>query len=422
MKILVSAYACDPNKGSEPGIGWHWAIEIARRGHRVWILTRANNRSSIEPALERIPEQDRPQILYYDLPGWAGWWKGSGLSVYPYYLLWQWGAARRAKIAHQTIGFDLVHHVTFGNLRTPSFMGRLGTRLIVGPAGGGERAPWRLMTGIGSRGLASELARTSLIFLARFNPLTRAMIRRADRIIATSRQSSRLIPESENGKLSMALAIGVDPGMLDVSIGASNRIPGASPRILYVGRMLAWKGMDLGLSAFANFAASYYGASLTLVGAGPARARWTRLASRLGVADRISWLPWSSRRDLRHLYTTHDALIFPSLHDSGGMVVLEALAHGLPVVCLDIGGPGQIVNESCGHVVASRDRTRDEVISDLEKGLVAVTAIPDSAVGLRDAAKVRARAFRWDRQVAKVYRSIEADFTSETHPCDVTNR
>lgn len=422
MKILVSAYACEPDKGSEPGVGWHWATEIARRGHRVWILTRTNNRASIEPALERVPEQDRPRVLYYDLPGWAGWWKGSGISIYPYYLLWQWGASRQAKGAHRKIGFDLVHHITFVNLRTPSFMGRLGTRLIVGPAGGGEKAPWRLAAGIGPRGLVSEVARAGLIFLARFNPFTRAMIQRADRVIATSRQSSRLVPESENGKVSVALAIGTDPDLFDVRTEASDRNAQEAPRILYAGRMLAWKGMDLGLSAFAQFAAAHDGASLTLVGDGPARARWARLASRLGVADRVKWLPWRSRGDLMQLYAENDALLFPSLHDSGGMVVLEALAHGLPVVCLDLGGPGQIVDETCGHAVACRDRSLDDVISDLASGLAMVTENPTRTTALRDAAKVRAAAFRWDRQVDKVYRSIEADNPRHMHPCNVTHQ
>ena len=50
MKILVSAYACEPGKGSEPGAGWLWARAAARR-HEVWVLTRANNREAIEAAL-----------------------------------------------------------------------------------------------------------------------------------------------------------------------------------------------------------------------------------------------------------------------------------------------------------------------------------------------------------------------------------
>ena len=68
-------------------------------------------------------------------------------------------------------------------------------------------------------------------------------------------------------------------------------------------------------------------------------------------------------------YYEHDALLFPSLRDSGGMVVLEALAHGLPVVCTDCGGPGCIVNGCCGRVVQTLGRTRDEVIGGIAEAL-----------------------------------------------------
>ena len=89
----------------------------------------------------------------------------------------------------------------------------------------------------------------------------------------------------------------------------------------------------------------------TIVGDGPARSGLQRLAAELGVNDAVRWVPWVPHAELHEHYYQHDVLLFPSLRDSGGMVVLEALAHGLPVVCTDLGGPGVIVNERCGRVV-----------------------------------------------------------------------
>ena len=48
FKILLSAYACEPGKGSEPGVGWNWAREIANRGYEVFVLTRENNKKKIQ--------------------------------------------------------------------------------------------------------------------------------------------------------------------------------------------------------------------------------------------------------------------------------------------------------------------------------------------------------------------------------------
>jgi len=53
LKVFISAYACEPNKGSEPAVGWQLALHMARF-HDVTVLTRANNQENIEKALDRI--------------------------------------------------------------------------------------------------------------------------------------------------------------------------------------------------------------------------------------------------------------------------------------------------------------------------------------------------------------------------------
>jgi NAD(P)-dependent dehydrogenase (short-subunit alcohol dehydrogenase family) len=80
---MLSAYACEPGKGSEPGIGWHWAVEIARLGHEVHIVTRSNNVDAIRAGLANIPEL-RLAVHGYDLPRWARWWKKGkrGIRLY----------------------------------------------------------------------------------------------------------------------------------------------------------------------------------------------------------------------------------------------------------------------------------------------------------------------------------------------------
>src|SRR5690606_4537604 len=116
-------------------------------------------------------------------------------------------------------------------------------------------------------------------------------------------------------------------------------------RALFVGNLLDWKGLELALTAFAAASKAHDRLRLTVVGSGPDRARWKSLARDLGVDSKVTWLDWMSRDRLADVYASHQALLFPSLRDSGGMVVLEAMAHGLPVVCLDAGGPGRIVDD-----------------------------------------------------------------------------
>ena len=66
LKVLVSAYACEPDKGSEPGVGWNWAKQIAHF-HEVWVVTRTNNRPAIEERIEKNPDPNL-HFIYVDLP------------------------------------------------------------------------------------------------------------------------------------------------------------------------------------------------------------------------------------------------------------------------------------------------------------------------------------------------------------------
>ena len=67
LKIFVSAYACEPNHGSEIGVGWHWVIEMSKY-FDLWVLTRKSNKENIENWLKNNSEFNKINFLYYDLP------------------------------------------------------------------------------------------------------------------------------------------------------------------------------------------------------------------------------------------------------------------------------------------------------------------------------------------------------------------
>ncbi len=402
MRVLLSAYACEPGLGSEPGVGWHWAREIARRGHEVTVLTRAANRARIEAAGAPPPGLE---FAYYDLPRWARWWKRGGRGIRLYYVLWQWGAYRRARALHRARPFDLVHHVTFGVLRHPSFMGRLGVPFLLGPLGGGERAPWRLRRGFGARGWLVELARDAANLAARFDPWVNAALAQARAIYVKTEETRRALPARFRAKARVAIEIGIDPDGPAAACApdAAAPPPANGLRLLFAGRFVHWKGGHLALAALARLVERDPGARLTMIGRGPEEARLRRLAARLGIAGRVEWRGWVARADLARAYRGHDAFLFPSLHDSSGNVVLEALAAGLPVVCLDLGGPAALVDETCGRVVETRGRGPAAVAEDLARALGALADDPALRRDLGAGARARAAAFTWAAAVERVY-------------------
>lgn len=406
MKILLSAYACEPYKGSEPNVGWNWAITLASTGHFPWVITRENNKPNITAALKEIPRQAQPIFCFYDLPHWARWWKKGNKGIRIYYFLWQLGAYRLAKKVNAQEHFDCVHHVTFVGVRQPSFMGNLGIPFIFGPVGGGEKAPRKLRRGYGWRGQLADLFRDVTNYLIKFNPLMLHTFNKAYQIYVTSEQTRKLLPKKYWPKTHVKLAIGWEKmPTASVARKVNNKYKESFFQVLYVGQFIHWKGMHLGLKAFAILMKIKPNAHLTMVGQGPCAENWKQLSRHLGIEKSIDWIPWVERDTLPEIYAKHDVFLYPSLHDSGGMVVLEALAHGLPVVCLDLGGPGTLVNSSCGYVIKTKSAEESEVEKALARSLFLVANDRSLRQELSKAALLRSEEFAWDEKILSIYKA-----------------
>ena len=134
MKLLLEAFACHPDRGSEPGVGWNRAVEAARR-HDVWVLTSVENRGAIELARSRGVSSDRLHFLFVDAPfGLRMLSRLRFLHCYWAYF-WPWFAWRVARRAHARYVFDLAHRVTYASWRFPSHLHRLGIPFIWGAHG-----------------------------------------------------------------------------------------------------------------------------------------------------------------------------------------------------------------------------------------------------------------------------------------------
>jgi glycosyltransferase involved in cell wall biosynthesis len=405
LRVLLSAFECAPGIGSETEVGWRWAVEIGRLGHDVVVLTWSRDRAILEAARAAglVPQSVR---FEYVMPAWLEALRQRGLPLQLVHLSWQLVAYLYARELARRERFDLVHHITYCVIRQPSFMGRLPLPFVLGPVGGGETAPLALRRGMGVRGWLLDLVRDGLNLIARIDPVTRGALSAARLIYVSSPDTARLVPDHLQDKVRVQLQIGIEEREI---IAAAPGDPHANGelRLLYVGRCLAWKGMHLGLEALARLRARGCPARLTIAGTGTAEHRWRAAAHRLGLDDAVDWLSWVPYERMPEVYRAHDLLLFPSLHDSGGHVVLEAMAHGLPVVCFDLGGPGSMVDASSGRVVATAGRSRAEVIGGLTDALQQLTN-PQLRRQLGQSARNRVRHFDWRRQVANVYAEIDA--------------
>lgn len=350
LRILLSAYACEPERGSEPGIGWQWATRLARCGHEVHVLTRANNADAIQRAMtaEPIPTL---HFVYFDLPAWARFWKRGGRGVQLYYFLWQLATFPLASRLHRRIKFDVVHHLTFGVFRQPSCLAFLDAPFVFGPVGGGERAPFSLRSGLPLLARTREFVRDLANVYARVDPLLRTVFKRATKILCKTEETRSCVPRAYRAQCEVFLEIGTEQNAgkaMPHRHGSATMPQAGSLRVLYVGRLIYLKGLHLALPAFAHLLQTHPGSRFTIVGSGPQADELRRLTQQLNIEHAVEWVEWLPRTQVLETYPQHDVFLFPSFHDSSGNAVLEAMTAGLPVVCLKRGGPAAIVDSFSG--------------------------------------------------------------------------
>jgi glycosyltransferase involved in cell wall biosynthesis len=400
MKLLISAFSCAPNRGSELGVGWNCVTEAHRLGHDVCVLVCPAHRDAIASAVRQDAALKEIRWVFPELAYWPVQQGEEPKWSRSYNLLWQKAALRVARALHREVGFDAVHHLTWAGLRVPTFMGFLGPPLILGPVGGGETSPLSLRDEFPPRGKILERIRDFNNATVIINPWIRRELTDAAVIFASTSDTRTLLSRSVKNKTFVftPLWITKPPSV------APRMVRQGPPRLLCAARLYYWKGVHIAIRAFAQLLSQCPEARFTIVGKGPEEHRLKAEAARYDVADRIDFISWLPQQQLFDLYESHDLFVFPSLHDSAGFVVLEAMSRGMPVVCLDLGGPKDTVTPDSGVIVKTAGLNTAEVASRLAAELTDLIASPTRLAALSAGAISRANEFLLPNRVAQFYR------------------
>ncbi len=409
MKILMSAFSCGPGRGSEPGVGWNMALQAARLGHEVLVLTQTECKAEIERA---VAEGATPANLRFEIftPRWLEIYRDTllkqgvfSLTWHTTNILWQICALYHARKICKSNSFDLVYHVTMAGIRQPTLLFALGLPTVIGPLGGGERAPMQLRKSFSWKGWLFDFLRDISTLALRIDPMTRAAFLNAELIFLRSRDSLVAVPPRSRNKVHIDVGMGIAPGI----IGKLRPHEAATPlKLLYAGRMVHWKGAHLAIQAVAQARSQGTDVILRLVGSGPAKEDFVRLAKQLGIAESIHWTAELPRDQFLAMYQEHHAFLFPSLHDAAPTVILEAFAFGLPVICLDLGGPGQFVDQTCGRRV-SANLTEHDCIWRLAQEIETLANNEDLRIALGRGALKRYQEYTWPRVAERLFSQIE---------------
>jgi glycosyltransferase involved in cell wall biosynthesis len=415
MRILLSAYACGPDMGSEPGTAWSWIQELSRHVD-VAVVTRANNQPAIDDwLLSRREHSVGVEWLYVDAPAWILWLKRrtGAIGVYWYYPLWQMLALFRARRLLGREPFDVAHHVSFMDPRF-AMVPLLPMPSVVGPFGGLQPLAKGFL-GV-ARHRMLETVRAVRNACRRLSPVWRWQLSRTDAIIAANSATQAALPARARTR-SVLMQIGTheiggeSPSLTSgVEEQPSNVGARAPIRVLWGGVHIGWKGLELLLRAIPKVQERVGRETFEVIvtGGGPDSGRLRRVSTKLGIADSVHFVDWVDRETYRALLQSSDIFVFTSLRETTGAALLEAMGHGKPTLVLDHGGPAEITTEETSIKIPPE--SPQQAIERLAEGLVLLISDPALRHRLGTAAHDRIKQeYSWPvvvERTMEIYRSV----------------
>lgn len=345
MRVLLSGYTCDPNGGSEAANTWYTALELARAGAQVHLLTRETDADQVEDGLASQSNIaiDLSVSFLSDQVQTRALSRGQ-VGVYARYWSFQRRVAQWA-MGHQG-EWDVAHHVSWGSINHPVGLAGRARPLVVGPVGGGQRLLPDLKCWIDGRPPADRLRNLMLGQSLLPNPWTRAVATHSDLVLVANEETA-----------SIARRAGA-PGVVHMPPDGIARRPHAVPGaphdelIVWLGRFLPIKAAGLAIRAFREMLALTPDARMVMVGDGPTHDEIRRQAADLAAARLVTFtgaLPWRDAMDILRLARVH---LFTSVRDTFGAQVIEAAALGVPTVGLDLAGLHSLSGNSAVELVS----------------------------------------------------------------------
>jgi glycosyltransferase involved in cell wall biosynthesis len=403
-RVLLVAYACSPYRGSEPGVGWNWVREIGKYCDVRVIVKQQQYEEEIRRYLAETKELPHVRFHFVPRTGFEKMIKQVPGMFHLAYHLWHRRAFRLAAHLEETEGFDLVHLVNIGSFREPGCLFRLDAPFIWGPVGGTQNYPWRFLPSAGVSGAIREGVRSLVnIWQLRFSLRIREAVSKAALLLAANS-----VGMGDFGRIHHKSPVPMlDAGVQSVSPRRSVCDRSGDPlRILWSGVLDHHKALHLLLISLSTLPKSTR-YKLRILGDGPLKKRWMRMARRLGVDHNCTWTGWITHEAAAAHYDWADLLVFTSLRDTSGNVVLEALSNGIPVICIDHHGAGDMVTEECGIKIPPTSPSR--VTAGIRDAISLLARDRSKLEKLSRGANERAKEYLWWRkgeEMAEIYNRV----------------
>jgi len=351
-------YSCNPEGESESLVGYNWLEQISKH-HKVFLITELRYKK----ALEARPTEN----IVYNYVSVPHFWDLEIFSAFPpAYFIFMIKAYIVAKRIVKNEKIDLIHRITPIAFRFPDIITNIKLPYIIGPVGGGLK-PLKSFQGVFKKESPVYALRTFDSLRFALDPFLIRTYNRATSILVIGKYLYDVFPKEYHKKTKVYCEATIDSRKYNYVPERSNNII----ELLYVGRFIPLKAVSLLIRALKilkdeNSIIEY---RLTLIGGGGEYYKYcVNLAKELGISSNLKFMGRIKRSEIIEYYQKCDIFCFPSLKETSGNVVLEAMSCGIPVIVADRGGPAEIVDSGCGIKIPVTNE--DEFIVRLKDAIV----------------------------------------------------
>jgi glycosyltransferase involved in cell wall biosynthesis len=405
LKILISAYACSPYKGSEPGVGWNF-VKKASKFHVLHVLTEEREfREDIERYLHENPNFEN--VTFHFIPR-----EIESLSrffspiFYFFYNKWQKKAFKIAKELEEKENFDIVHQLNFVGYREPGYLWKINKPFVWGPIGGMDNTAFKLLFNLDYKRFLYYFSRNiinRLQALLLFRP-KKAARRERNHLISATIKNKECILRFWGKESTIIPEVGQELSVEKIFV--PQRMFNEPLKIVWSGEHTGGKALNILLKSLSKLPLSYNW-QLTVLGHGVMTSNWKNLTKRLNFENRIYWTGWLPKEKAHKIMIDSHLMCITSLKDLTSTVLLEALSFGLPVICIDHCGFSNVINKDCGIKIPI-DFPRKLTFS-FSKAIEVFYLNEDFRLKLANGAIKRAADFSWSEKIEKlngIYESL----------------
>ena len=397
-KIFVSAYACDPDRGSEQGVGWNWILQMSKH-YKLWVMTRSSNKENIDKWFEKHPNTNQIDFVYYDLPEKYRKWKDGDKGVRKYYMLWQ---KQSEKLVMQTMmmnDIEIYHLITFGNALWPASKYGMSKTFIWGPIGGIESVEKEYVRDFRIKVRMIEFIRRLAIKTLKLNSGFKKRCENADVIICKSEEVKNNLPEKAKEKAIVCTDVAVDKKQIKSINKESDK---EITSIYAAGRLDGWRGFNLLIEAFNNALNENENLVLRIAGDGLVKNDLEKISQK--NRDKIELLGYIDKEAYQKNKEEADVIINPVLREGGVTLAYDSMALGKPLVCIDTKGYTNNVDRDAAIIIDKNNR--GQIVREMTVAILKLTDEKERE-NLGQKAREWASKNTWDEKEKEIVGIIE---------------